>query len=94
MPVIVLAGWLMGRTGQHIAYLLVEVIGPRQVIDGGVDSPPKVLKNHGEYEQAFDDMLKEICAALLSADVNVRLVGTLRKSIKARSYPHPADRRT
>jgi hypothetical protein len=49
MPVIVLAGWLMGRTGQHIAYLLVEVIGPRQVIDGGVDSPPKVLKNHGEY---------------------------------------------
>ncbi|KAJ5850661.1 Signal recognition particle SRP54 subunit M-domain [Penicillium solitum] len=34
-------------------------------------------------EKAFDDMLKEICAALLSADVNVRLVGTLRKSIKA-----------
>lgn len=28
-------------------------------------------------------MLKEICAALLSADVNVRLVQTLRKSIKA-----------
>ncbi|KAJ6165543.1 hypothetical protein N7485_008787 [Penicillium canescens] len=34
-------------------------------------------------EKAFDDMIKEICAALLSADVNVRLVGTLRKSIKA-----------
>ncbi|GLI74931.1 signal recognition particle [Penicillium ochrochloron] len=33
-------------------------------------------------EKAFDDMLKEICAALLSADVNVRLVQTLRKSIK------------
>jgi signal recognition particle subunit SRP54 len=28
-------------------------------------------------------MLKEICAALLSADVNVRLVQTLRKSIKS-----------
>ena len=28
-------------------------------------------------------MIKEICAALLEADVNVRLVGTLRKSIKA-----------
>lgn len=28
-------------------------------------------------------MLKEICAALLEADVNVKLVGTLRKSIKA-----------
>jgi hypothetical protein len=49
MPVTVLAGCLVGRTGQHIAYLLVEVIGPGQVIDGGVDSPPKVLKNHGEY---------------------------------------------
>ncbi|GKZ19616.1 signal recognition particle [Aspergillus brasiliensis] len=34
-------------------------------------------------EKAFDDMIKEICAALLSADVNVRLVQTLRKSIKS-----------
>ncbi|OAX80677.1 hypothetical protein ACJ72_04981 [Emergomyces africanus] len=34
-------------------------------------------------EQAFDAMIKEICAALLSADVNVRLVQSLRKSIKA-----------
>ncbi|KAJ9317369.1 hypothetical protein DTO271D3_2190 [Paecilomyces variotii] len=34
-------------------------------------------------EKAFDDMLKEICAALLSADVNVKLVQTLRKQIKA-----------
>ncbi|KAJ5109353.1 hypothetical protein N7456_006028 [Penicillium angulare] len=33
-------------------------------------------------EKAFDDMLKEICAALLSADVNVKLVQGLRKSIK------------
>ncbi|EDN02706.1 hypothetical protein HCAG_00570 [Histoplasma mississippiense (nom. inval.)] len=33
--------------------------------------------------QAFDAMIKEICAALLSADVNVRLVQSLRKSIKA-----------
>lgn len=28
-------------------------------------------------------MVKEICAALLEADVNVKLVGSLRKSIKA-----------
>ncbi len=28
-------------------------------------------------------MIKEICAALLDADVNVKLVGSLRKSIKA-----------
>ncbi|KAL4737594.1 SRP54-type protein [Aspergillus similis] len=34
-------------------------------------------------EKAFEEMLKEICAALLSADVNVRLVQSLRKSIKA-----------
>ncbi|RKF56394.1 Signal recognition particle 54 kDa protein-like protein [Erysiphe neolycopersici] len=34
-------------------------------------------------EKAFDAMIKEICAALLEADVNVRLVGNLRKSIKA-----------
>lgn len=27
-------------------------------------------------------MIKEICAALLEADVNVKLVGSLRKSIK------------
>ncbi|UKZ70850.1 uncharacterized protein TrAtP1_011819 [Trichoderma atroviride] len=33
-------------------------------------------------EKAFDSMLKEICAALLEADVNVRLVGQLRKSIR------------
>jgi signal recognition particle subunit SRP54 len=42
------------------------------------------LKKLTEYllYQAFDEMLKEICAALLSADVNVRLVQNLRKSIK------------
>lgn len=34
-------------------------------------------------EKAFEEMLKEICAALLEADVNVRLVGTLRKSIRS-----------
>ncbi|KAI9740405.1 MAG: Signal recognition particle [Cirrosporium novae-zelandiae] len=33
-------------------------------------------------EKAFDSMIKEICTALLEADVNVRLVGSLRRSIK------------
>src|SRR5436190_11387115 len=33
--------------------------------------------------KAFDAMIKEITSALLSADVNVRLVQSLRKSIKA-----------
>ena len=33
-------------------------------------------------EKAFDSMVKEICSALLSADVNVKLVGNLRKSIR------------
>ena len=32
-------------------------------------------------EKAFEAMIKEICSALLSADVNVRLVKHLRKSI-------------
>ena len=34
-------------------------------------------------EKAFESMLKEICSALLSADVSVRLVGQLRKSIRS-----------
>ncbi|EXJ93978.1 signal recognition particle protein [Capronia coronata CBS 617.96] len=34
-------------------------------------------------EKAFDAMIKEICSALLSADVNVRLVRNLRKSIQS-----------
>ncbi|KAJ4417050.1 Signal recognition particle [Gnomoniopsis sp. IMI 355080] len=34
-------------------------------------------------EKAFDGMIKEIASALLEADVNVRLVQQLRKSIKA-----------
>ena len=33
--------------------------------------------------QVLEEMLKEICAALLEADVNVRLVGTLRKNIRS-----------
>ena len=35
------------------------------------------------HSQAFDNMIKEICSALLSADVNVKLVGSLRKTIKS-----------
>ncbi|EXJ60752.1 signal recognition particle protein [Cladophialophora yegresii CBS 114405] len=34
-------------------------------------------------EKAFDAMIKEICAALLSADVNVKLVKSLRRSIQS-----------
>lgn len=33
-------------------------------------------------EKAFDAMMKEICSALIEADVNVKLVANLRKSIK------------
>jgi signal recognition particle subunit SRP54 len=32
--------------------------------------------------QAFDGMIKEICNALMEADVNIKLVVGLRKSIK------------
>ncbi|KAI9715411.1 MAG: Signal recognition particle [Chrysothrix sp. TS-e1954] len=33
-------------------------------------------------EKAFDDMVKEICNALISSDVNIKLVSILRHSIK------------
>ncbi|KAB8360562.1 hypothetical protein FH972_024302 [Carpinus fangiana] len=33
-------------------------------------------------EKAFEEMIKEICNALISADVNIKLVSTLRNSIK------------
>jgi signal recognition particle subunit SRP54 len=33
-------------------------------------------------EKALDEVLKEICKALLEADVNVRLVQNLRKNVK------------
>jgi len=34
-------------------------------------------------EKAFDGMVKEICNALMEADVNIKLVASLRKSIKS-----------
>lgn len=34
--------------------------------------------------QVLDAVLKEICSALLESDVNVLLVGNLRKSVKAK----------
>lgn len=34
-------------------------------------------------EKAFDGMIKEICSALMEADVNVKLVANLRKTIKS-----------
>lgn len=34
-------------------------------------------------EKAFDGMVKEICNALMEADVNIKVVSTLRKSIKS-----------
>lgn len=47
----------MGHVGHRMAYLLIEAIGPRQVIDGGVDSPPEVLKNHGEYVCRYNQLI-------------------------------------
>jgi hypothetical protein len=31
---------------ESVTHLLIEVVRPREVIDGGVDTPPKILKNH------------------------------------------------
>lgn len=33
-------------------------------------------------EKVLDDLLKEICTALLESDVNIRLVKTLRENVK------------
>jgi signal recognition particle GTPase len=33
--------------------------------------------------QAFDGMIKEICNALIEADVNIKLISGLRKSIRS-----------
>ncbi len=33
-------------------------------------------------EEVLNEMLKELCAALLESDVNVKLVSNLRKNIK------------
>jgi hypothetical protein len=30
-------------------YLLIEVVRPRHIIDGGINAPPQILKNHLEY---------------------------------------------
>lgn len=35
------------------------------------------------HSQVLDSMLKEICAALLESDINVRLVKQLRENVKA-----------
>jgi signal recognition particle subunit SRP54 len=38
-------------------------------------------------EALVDEVLKEITAALLESDVNVKLVGTLRNRVKAKVVP-------
>jgi len=35
-------------------------------------------------EQSVSDMIKEICNALVAADVNIKIIFNLRESIKAR----------
>lgn len=39
--------------------------------------------NHAVDFQVLNAMLKEICAALLEADVNIRLVKKLRENVRA-----------
>lgn len=43
-----------------------------------------LAKSNTVDEETLDAVLKQICSALLESDVNVRLVGNLRKSIKAK----------
>ena len=43
---------------------------------------PTRTKTSCSQDQAFDGMIKEICTALVEADVNIKLVSSLRNSIK------------
>lgn len=43
----------------------------------------KIYANHNFFLQVLNSMLKEICAALLEADVNIRLVKKLRENVRA-----------
>ena len=36
------------------------------------------------FPQVLDALLKEVCAALLETDVNVKLVASLRQKVKAK----------
>lgn len=41
--------------------------------------------------RALDSLLKTLCTALLEADVNVRLVASLRERVKAKTLPQLED---
>lgn len=40
------------------------------------------VKQHISVSQVLNAMLKEVCAALLEADVNIKLVKQLRENVK------------
>jgi Signal recognition particle GTPase len=42
-----------------------------------------ILISYSLYKQVLNAMLKEICTALLEADVNIRLVKKLRENVRA-----------
>lgn len=43
------------------------------------------LKKNIHILQVLDALLKEVCAALLESDVNVKLVAQLRQKVKAKA---------
>ncbi|KAF8942241.1 Signal recognition particle, partial [Haplosporangium bisporale] len=48
-------------------------------INGAIQS---MSKANVVDEKVIDDMLKEICKALMESDINIRLIQNLRKNIK------------
>lgn len=38
----------MRPSQSRAAHLLVKIVGPCQIIDGGIDSPAEILEDHGE----------------------------------------------
>lgn len=56
--------------------MVLEDLGKR--INGAFSN----LSKGGDIEEALDAMLKEVCAALLESDVNIKLVSQLRQKVK------------
>jgi signal recognition particle subunit SRP54 len=70
----------LGRSSLHFntATMVLQDLGRR--IHAAVND---LTRDPTMSEKAFDGMIREICNALMEADVNIRLVSTLRKSIKS-----------
>ena len=52
--------------------LLIQITGPRQVTDGGIDAPPKILKNHIFGGMRGCPGLRDVCLCTSFEDCGLR----------------------